>query len=128
MEPRRLIPHAPRSFTRRQVSDAIPIPGLLDMLGPAVQAARSVQPGQFGGLLPPSPTALLAAATSFMPASLRDLVDEGGRLSRAALALEQLGSVAGEVGDGTTAFTPSPSEGRRLVARAYSVPRTLLVR
>lgn len=50
-----------------------------------------------GGFSPTSPTALLAAATSFMPPKLRDVVDEGGRLSRAVLALEQLGLVAGEV-------------------------------
>ena len=88
-------------FPSRQVSDAIPIPGLLDALGPAVQAARTMSPS-FNGFTPPSPSSLLSAATSFMPPMLREVVDEGGRLSRAALALEQLGSVAGEVRDSCT--------------------------
>ena len=84
------------SLPARQVSDAIPIPGLLDAMRPAVQVARTLSPS-INGFAPPSPTSLLSAATSLMPPMLREVVDEGGRLSRAALALEQLASVAGEV-------------------------------
>ncbi|KIY99858.1 hypothetical protein MNEG_8101 [Monoraphidium neglectum] len=111
------------SFNNKQVSDAIPIPGLLDGLRPTVQAARSASPGP--GPAPPPAASLLASAAAALPpgAALER------RLVEAAVpALEQVGSVLSEVGDGVTEFIPTPAESRALIAGSYSVPRTLLVR
>jgi hypothetical protein len=33
-----------------------------------------------------------------------------------------------QVGDGTTAFDPSPAEARRMISRSYAVQKTMLVR
>lgn len=113
-------------FTCRQVSDAIPIPGLLEALGPSVRAARAAAATSLLPLPPlPSGAQAVAAAASLLPPGVRDLIDGpgGGRLARAGLALDQLGMVAGEVGDGSASFTPSPTECRRLVATQYSVSR-----
>ncbi|GAX79140.1 hypothetical protein CEUSTIGMA_g6580.t1 [Chlamydomonas eustigma] len=121
------VANALMSYNNKQVSDAIPVPGLLDALAPAVQAARTLPPNTFFGT-PPKPSELLSTAASWLPPSLREVVDEGGRLTRAGLALEQLGTVVGEVGDGTTAFDPSPAEARRMISRSYAVQKTMLVR
>jgi hypothetical protein len=147
------------------VSDAVPIPGLLDGLRPTVQAAR-------GAPAPGSGQAAAAALLSSAAAALPPGVAVERRLVEAALpAVEQLGTVLDEVrrlvvacspspggygrfvgvaccranrppaashaptrpprrqvGDGVTEFTPTPSESRALIASAYRVPRTLLVR
>lgn len=79
----------------RQVQDAIPIPGLLGSLGPAVQTVRST-PLPLPLPLPlPSSSQLLQQAASLLPPVLG--ADEFGQLSKAALALDQLASVANEV-------------------------------
>lgn len=96
---------------RRQVSDAIPIPGFLDSLQPTVQAARaantssttntttsssasSSMPSQEEGSSSSSEGQLLAVAAATLPlAEQQQLL-----LAGAAPALEQLSSVVNEVG------------------------------
>jgi len=115
------------SFNNKQVSDAIPIPGLMANLPTAMAAARALP-------LPPPPVplpdaaAFLKGAMSLLPPAVAGVIDEGGRVSRAALALEQVASVVGEVEGGTTDFTPNPEETKALLAESYAGPRTLLVR
>ncbi|MEW5297033.1 MAG: hypothetical protein WDW36_000269 [Sanguina aurantia] len=110
------------SYNNKQVGDAIPVPGLLGTLAPSVLYARTALPS-----LPlPSSSQLLQQAAALLPSFLN--IDEGGQLSRAALALDQLGLVVGEVGDGATDFEPSPSGSRQLVSASYQIPSTLLIR
>jgi len=120
------------SFNNKQVKDAIPIPGFLGALSPTVKAARSAAAGGLPLPVPlpvplPSTSDVLQFASAMLPGPLRAL-DAEGQLRKAALALDQLGEVVGEVGDGVTDFTPSPSESRALIGSSYSVRPTLLVR
>jgi len=113
------------SFNNKQVSEAIPVPGLLGNLSPAIAAVRT---GSF-----PLPlfdaAALLQGVAKALPPGLSWL-DEAGQLSKAALGLEQLGLVFGEVGDGVTEFSPVPGESRRIIREGYDAARQplLLVR
>eukprot|EP00798_Chlamydomonas_sp_ICE-L_P019880 gene19880-26582_t len=113
------------SYNNKQVSDAIPVPGLMASLPGIVQNSRtsSFQLPQF-----PSSSELLQQATSLMPAELRTIVDANGQISQAALALDQLSSVFNEVGDGNTDFTPTPSESRSILRASYQVIPTLTIR
>ena len=81
------------TIKHRQVSDAIPIPGFLEMLGPTARAAQE-QPLQLPAL--PSPSSVLQAAAGVLPVSSLGLNQK--QVAEAALLLEQLGSVVKEVG------------------------------
>lgn len=88
---------------RSQVSDAIPIPGLLEGLAPSVQAARtassSANSGGGGGVATVAavPVALAAAAAAAAaPALVRLPQQDAELLSGAGLALEQVASVVNE--------------------------------
>ncbi|KAJ9509243.1 hypothetical protein QJQ45_001695 [Haematococcus lacustris] len=116
------------SFNNKQVQDAIPIPGFLAGLSPSIKALREAP---LPVPLLPSPYAfpdaatLLAGAASLIPRGLG--LDDAGQISRAALALEQVGTVFGEVGDGTTDFSPTPAESRQIIQQGYRTP-TLFIR
>lgn len=77
----------------RQVSDAIPIPGLLDALGPTARAAQEQQPLPLPEL--PSPSEVLGAASALLPFGALGLSQQ--QVADAGLLLEQLGSVVKEV-------------------------------
>jgi hypothetical protein len=94
---------------RRQVSDAIPIPGFLDSLQPTVQAARAANAnaGSNSGSVSSSSMSsfeegsssgaegqLLAVAAATLPLAEQQQLLVAG----AAPALEQLSSVVNEVG------------------------------
>lgn len=79
-------------LSHRQVSDAIPIPGLLETLGPTARAAQE-QPLQLPAL--PSPSSVLQVAAGLLPVSALGLSQR--QVADAALLLEQLGSVVKEV-------------------------------
>ncbi len=90
-------------WARSQVSDAIPIPGLLEGLAPSVQAARtassSANSGGGGGVATVAavPVALAAAAAAAAaPALVRLPQQDAELLSGAGLALEQVASVVNE--------------------------------
>lgn len=112
------------SFNNKQVSDAIPIPGFLDGLGPAVRAVRELQLPPAWLPPAPSPQQLLAAAAAALPPVLLD----PRLLQGAAPAITQVARILDEVGGGTSDFTPTPRESRALVASRYSVWPTLLLR
>ncbi|GFH07986.1 uncharacterized protein HaLaN_02880 [Haematococcus lacustris] len=86
------------SFNNKQVQDAIPIPGFLAGLSPSIKALREAPLPV--PLLPspyafPDASTLLAGAASLIPRGLG--LDDAGQISRAALALEQVGTVFGRV-------------------------------
>ncbi|KAG2502253.1 hypothetical protein HYH03_000739 [Edaphochlamys debaryana] len=121
------------SFNNKQVKDAIPIPGLMEAVPGALQAARAAM-GSLDALPLPLPRPdqlptggdVLRTMASFLP---RDLgLDAAGQLSRAGLLLDQIPSVFNEVGNGATDFYPTPAESRAIISRSYSVSPTLLVR
>ncbi|GIL67641.1 hypothetical protein Vafri_20982 [Volvox africanus] len=126
------------SFNNKQVKDAIPVPGLMENLPGALQAARTVAPdlpnlSAVPGLsalpLPsqlPSGADLLRGVASLLPRELG--LDTAGQLSGAGLLIDQIPSVFGEVGGGATDFYPSPAESRALISAGYSVRSTLLIR
>ena len=105
------------------MSDAIPIPGFLEGLRPAVQAARQL-PFQPPLSLQQLASAVVTQAAAVVPPALLD----ARLVSSAAGTIEQLGTVVNEVGDGFSDFTPTPSESRAIIRQSYKVPRTLLVR
>ncbi|KAJ9510870.1 hypothetical protein QJQ45_027721 [Haematococcus lacustris] len=111
------------SFNNKQVQDAIPIPGFLASLSPSIKALREAP---LPVPLLPSPYAfpdaatLLAGAASLIPRGLG--LDDAGQISRAALALEQVGTVFGEVGDGTTDFSPTPAESQQIIRQGFRTP------
>ncbi|GFH30533.1 uncharacterized protein HaLaN_29407 [Haematococcus lacustris] len=110
------------------VQDAIPIPGFLAGLSPSIKALREAPlpvpllPSSYAF---PDAATLLAGAASLIPRGLG--LDDAGQISRAALALEQVGTVFGEVGDGTTDFSPTPAESRQIIRQGYRTP-TLFIR
>ncbi|GIL85485.1 hypothetical protein Vretimale_13417 [Volvox reticuliferus] len=126
------------SFNNKQVKDAIPIPGLMENLPGALQAAQaaapslpdlSTVPGLSALPLPsqlPSGADLLRGVASLLPRELG--LDRAGQLSGAGLLIDQIPSVFGEVGGGATDFYPSPAESRALISAGYSVHPTLMVR
>ncbi|KXZ45823.1 hypothetical protein GPECTOR_50g617 [Gonium pectorale] len=126
------------SFNNKQVKDAIPVPGLMENLPGAVQAARAAAPNlplpDLSSLpLPiPLPTTLpsggqvLQAVASLLPRELG--LDRAGQLSGAGLLLDQIPAVFDEVGGGATDFYPSPAESRTIISQDYGVSPTLIVR
>ena len=111
------------SYNNKQVSDAVPIPGLLDGLRPTVNSVRG-NGGAGGGGGDGAPEALLAALAAALPPGV---AVERRLVAAAVPAVEQLGSVLDEVGGGTTEFTPPPAESRALIAERYRARRSLLV-
>uniref|UniRef100_A0A7S3VIW0 Alpha/beta hydrolase fold-3 domain-containing protein n=1 Tax=Dunaliella tertiolecta TaxID=3047 RepID=A0A7S3VIW0_DUNTE len=108
------------SYNNKQVSDAIPIPGFLEALGPTARAAQEQQQPLPVEL--PSPSAVLETASGLLPFSALGLSQR--QVADAGLLLEQLGSVVKEVGDGNSDFTPNPEESRRIVKAGYSPTAT----
>ena len=108
------------SFNNRQVVEAVPVP--LTPLQAALQPLRS-SGSTLEGL------ARAAAGQVIETARVTGALDADAlrALGQLTPAVAQLGSVFDEVGGGASDFVPSPEENRRLLAEAYSVPRTLLV-
>lgn len=110
------------SYNNRSVKEAVPVP--LGAAQPVLERLRArgrleAQAAQaatqaLGGL---RAAADLARAPPGWPEALGQL----------APALEQLGSVLDEVGDGSFDFTPTPEEAHALISSSYKVPATLLV-
>ncbi|KAF5838682.1 hypothetical protein DUNSADRAFT_2377 [Dunaliella salina] len=107
------------SYNNKQVSDAIPIPGLLDALGPTARAAPSLPEGL------PTPSTVLNVASGLLPSGVLGTLGLSQRqVADAGLLIEQLGSVVKEVGDGNSDFTPTPEESRQIVKAGYNPTAT----
>lgn len=123
-------------FHCRQVSDAIPIPGLLEGLQPTVQAARSMndsmsssEEGDAGsssgrrapGLQLPAPSteAVLAAAAASVPGFL---LPEQQLLAGAAPAIDQLTSIVNEVGRISNTLTHVQAHAIVLLTHVFLFP------
>ncbi|CAG9465615.1 unnamed protein product [Pedinophyceae sp. YPF-701] len=108
------------------VSEAIPIPGLLDNLPDAVKSLESsfgaMQTVDLVGLARQAARASPLAAFGAAPP-----VDEG-LLGDLEPAVNQVPSVLREVRDGLTDFFPTPAESREIVRSSLQARKTLLVK
>lgn len=103
------------SYNNKEVADAIPIPGFLDAVVPAITSISQSAP--MLSLPQPDPAAVVRTFTNLLPKELQR--NEAGQLSNATLAVEQLGMVFGEMNAGVTDFYPSPSASRGIIAERY---------
>lgn len=80
---------------RRDVSAAIPMPGFLESMSPAVAALRNSPVPLPLPMMGPDTKDVLRALSAVLPSPIKR--DEAGQISEAALALDQIKSVFGEV-------------------------------
>lgn len=118
------------SYNNKQVSDAIPVPFLpavFDSMSSSPSTASGVNgmmPGapalDFAGLRSPDSASIMRAVASLMPPGLR--LNE--QVSSATLALDQFGTMIGEMREGARDFSPNPTESRAIIQAGYNARAT----
>jgi len=103
----------------RQVSDAIPIPGVLEALRPVATQLQQQMEGSAGSVSEAIPLPLCGGEAPLVDKYTADSLDP---------VLQQVRTVLQEVGEGVEDFTPTPAESRTRVRESYCVPSTLLVK
>eukprot|EP00803_Ostreobium_quekettii_P010763 evm.model.scf_1809.3 EVM.evm.TU.scf_1809.3 scf_1809:24395-26849(+) len=107
------------SFNSRELTEAVPIPGLLDFLRLAVRAIPQSGPAAVNGLV----RSILTQSLSLAPeGGLKDIA-----LSSVDPLYDQLNCILRESREGPLDFDPTPSACQALIGESYGVASTLLV-